>query len=358
MATKREKQQAQALADLEFDPQFRQIRDLWGQSRTQYLNDLRAARNRSRSTQQVALASKPRTRQIFETAKADLKTTNSDVDKAMAAVGPGTPSGLSGLLATAMQRERGAASNRLTNERASALADAEKKYTGAEAGKTLAYTTAKGNLLGTRKELTQKLQDLSGDKGNKISALLGEMVGARSDANAKSRASASKRITSGPYRGLTQGQVDSMSAEELRDYEKKNDKATGKGKGGANGRATNDQIRQLSDDFNSAIQYAQRAAAKGISRAQIAKVMLKGQSREESPTPVPKFGQLPTTLALDMAYDKHISRANAQRLHQLGYKVNDLTGAVSYTNRPKPKPKPKPKPVYPAATGGFANPFS
>jgi hypothetical protein len=341
MATKREKQQAQALVDLEFDPQFRQIRDLWGQTRSQYLNDLSAARNRARATQQVARTSQPKTAGFFDAAKKDLKGTNQTVDQAIAAVGPGTPSGLSGLIQTAMARERGAAQNRVSTEKASALTDLEKKITGAEAGKTLAYTTAKGNLLNQRKDLTQKLQDLSGDRGNKMTALLGEMVGARSEANAQSRAAANKRLTSGPYRGLTQGQVDSMSAQDLRDYEKQNEKDTGKGKG--KGRATNDQIRQLSDDFKAALQFAKDYSAQKAPRPQAADDLLRGRvpKKGESFDPTPKFGQLPASLALDMAYDGHISRANAQRLHKLGYKVNDLTGAISYTNRPKPKPKPR-----------------
>lgn len=354
MATKREKQQAQALTDLEFDPQFRQIRDLWGQTRSQYLKDLSAARNRSKATQQVARASQPKTAGFFDDAVKGLKTTNKTVDQAIAAVGPGTPSGLSGLIQTAMARERGTANNRVTGEKASALNDLEQKITGAEAGKTLAYTAAKGNLLSQRKDLTQKLQDLSSDKGNKMTALLTEMVGARSEANAATRAErdkttaeSNKTLTSGPYRGLTQSQVDSMSAKELRDYEKTNEKGTGKGKG-RNPRATNDMVKDLSDDFNEALKFAGDYRTQKQPRNVAADDLLRGRvpKKGESFDPVPKFGQLAASLALDMAYDGHISRANAQRLHKLGYKVDDLTGAISYTNRPpEPKPKPKPRPT-------------
>jgi len=186
-----------------------------------------------------------------------------------------------------------------------------------------------------------------------MTALLGEMVGARSEANAASRATASKRITSGPYRGLTQGQVDSMSAQELRDYEKQNEKATGGGEKGGVKRATNDQQLQLGNQFKEALNRAADYAAADKSkrnRAATAKELMKGTTGKDA---VPKMGQFPVSLALDMAFDGHISRANAQRLHRLGYKVSDLPGSVSFTDyrkkqaaRPKPKPKPKAPTVF------------
>jgi hypothetical protein len=187
MATKREKRQATLLADLEYDPQINVLRDAWGQSRTQYQRDLRMARNLNRSQQQVARTAEPKIRDIYKDARGSLAEGNSFVDKALAAAGPGTPTGLSGLINQQIARERGAARNANTAAETSARADLQSKITGAEAGKALAYTTAKSNLTSTRRDLTQKLSDLTGEKGKKLSLLLSGMVSERSAANAKAR---------------------------------------------------------------------------------------------------------------------------------------------------------------------------
>jgi hypothetical protein len=331
MATKREKQQAKALIDLEYGPQYNQVRDLWGQTRKQYLNDLSGARTIADSVTRTAKAADPKVRAIYGDAASDLKRTGSYVDQALEAVGPGTPTGLSGLMDRAMQRERGSARNANTAARTGALTDLQSKITGAAAGKALAYKAAKNTLTSSRNDLTQRLADLTGQSGSKMTALLSGMEDDRSKANTKTRESGNKTILSGPYRGHKQAEVDAATPDQLRQWEKQNTKTTGKGKGKSN-RTTTYRQGQYSDDINEAAGIAAQLYAGGDSRHQIAQKLLHGTTVPPGTNkqPVPKFGQLVASAALDMAIDKHISRANADALHKRKLRVSDIRGAVSY----------------------------
>lgn len=326
MASKKDRKTAAALIDLEYGPQFAQVRDLWGQTRSQYQRDLSGARQIAKGIQTQAAASEPKIKDIYSTGRADLRTSAGFVDKALDQI-PQTQTGLSGLLSQAMARERGAARDRNTSARTGALTELTNRASQAEAGKALAYKAAKGNLLSQRKDLTTRLADLTGQSQSKMTALLGQMSDERTKTREASRAAGGKTITSGAYAGYTQAELDAMSTEEKRKIATKKDAKSKSSKG----RATNDQIRQLSDDFNAALNQAKKLTDNP--RPTTAAVMIAGKSPvkgDKTGTTIKKSGQLPTTLALDIAYDGHISRANAKRLHALGYSVADLTGATSY----------------------------
>lgn len=247
MASKRDRKAAKALVDLEYGPQRNQIRDLWGQTRTQYLNDLSGARQIATGIKTEAAAAEPKVQGIYHDARADLKSSNSFVDKALAATPGGTPTGLSGLVTQAMQRERGTARNANTAARAGALTELTNRASEAEAGKALAYRAAKGSLLSARKGLTQRLADLSGQSSAKMTALLADMDTATSNA----RATANKTLTSGPYRGHTQAAVDAASPGTLRAWERQNTKTAGTG-GGTKAKDNTkhiESVRKESGDF-------------------------------------------------------------------------------------------------------------
>lgn len=201
MGKKRDAQTAQAQIDLQYGPQFAQVRDLWHQTHNQYVNDLSAARETARATQQQAKASQPVVKKIYDTAEKSLDSSSSFVDRALAATtAPGAESGLSGLLNTAMQRERGSAANANTAARTTSLNALVQRASDAQAGKDLAYSTAKQNLLSSRKTLTQKIADLTGEKGNALTVLTNQLADKRDatrattqSAQAKTDAAAQKR---------------------------------------------------------------------------------------------------------------------------------------------------------------------
>jgi hypothetical protein len=313
---------ARANVELEYGPQFAQVRDLLGQARSEFSNDLSSARNTAKAAQGYIDQSRPRVKQIYGSAASGQKTAEADVDKALANYSqPATP--LGGLLGQMMQRERGAAQSAINTAKTNALGDLEKRGAEVQAGKALAYTAARQKLTSTRKQLGQRLADLTGMSSAAVMAELGKIGAER----AKTDAAGAKTITSGPFAGYTQSDLDNMSPEAKR----KIAASSGSKAKSKKPRATRDQVKDLSDEFSQALNEANKYKDTN-SRSSLAKVLLAGQSpTKEDPTSVKSFGQLATTLALDMAYDGHISRANARRLHSLGYTVEDLTGAKSYT---------------------------
>jgi hypothetical protein len=193
MGKKRDTATAQAQIDLQYGPQFRQVRDLWNQTHSQYLNDLSAARETSRAVQRQAKASQPVVQGIYDTAQKGLKQSNSFVDKALAAgTTPASTSALGGLLTQAMQRERGSANNANTAARTGALTELVQRASGAEAGKALAYNTAKSNLLSTRKQLTQRLADLTGESQSQMTVLTNQLSDKRDATRAQTQAAQDK----------------------------------------------------------------------------------------------------------------------------------------------------------------------
>jgi hypothetical protein len=337
------RRRARALVDLEYGPQFNQIRDLFGQAETQYRNDRVGARETAKAVQAEAKASRPVVKDIYRDARKDLKSSNSFVDKAIATLDvPQT--GLTGLLSQATQRERGTARTQNVAERRAALNDLVQRASSAEAGKALGYTVARQNLRSTNKDLTQRLVDLTGQSQAKMTALLADMRADRADVRAKAKeaqgkvdAAAGKTITSGVFRGLTQGELDGMTAKEKQDWIKAHDTTMGtKGRPKSN-RRTAVQQTALSNEVQKALSVAHTYAPHNT-RPQLANTLLAGAPASKDPKTgevdpgIPSFGQLAATLALDMAYDGHISRANARRLHRLGYRVKDIAGAVSYAD--------------------------
>lgn len=203
---------ANALVDLEYGPQFAAVRDAYNSATTQYHRDLSGARQTARAIQGSARQADPKLRSVYNAASRGLDATNAETDAAIAAVQTGsTP--LSGLLGQMMQRERGAAQNRITDEKADALAELKTKGVEAEAGRAMAYGLAKSNLKDTRKQLTQKLADLTGLRGSALSLKLSEMQAASDAASAESN----KTITSGPFAGMTRAEIDALSPKERRE---------------------------------------------------------------------------------------------------------------------------------------------
>jgi hypothetical protein len=368
MATKSERRKARALIDLEYGPQYAQVRDLWNQTRSSYLNDLSKARQIETGIKVSAAAAEPRIRDIYHDARDDLKSSSGFVDRSIAALPAAPQTGLTALLGQQMQRERGTALNRNTGARAQALTELTNRASSAEAGKALAYRAAKSNLTSQRKDLTTRLADLTGQSGAKMTALLEGMVGDRHDANVKARTEAdkataqgNKTLTSGPYRGHKQADVDAATPEQLRAWERQNTKTSSSAKGG--GRASLENREQISNDFAEAWGTAKTfdvstPAKRHAAAAEIIKGSAPVKDKKGNVTPgVKKAKQFVASMALDMEADGHISRANAKKLHDLGYKLSDLTGAVSYgtwlkspagrrwlAQQRNPKQPPAPKP--------------
>jgi hypothetical protein len=144
------------------------------------------------------------------------------------------------------------------------------------------------------------------------------------------------------------------------------------GKGKSGNRRTVKEQTDLNNGFSSAVSWAARLrtqlakppkqGGQGLdpnskaSRHMVAQILLQGRVASKQGQGIPKAGQLPLTLALDSVYDGHISRNNAQRLHDLGYKVDDLNNVVTATQYEQRHPR---KPKRPQKPNVFnTNPFT
>jgi hypothetical protein len=193
----------------------------------------------------------------------------------------------------AAARESQGAKTRMAEAASAARQELVDRATAAKSGQGFAVNQAQQTYASSAKKLGQKLQDVLGERGSYISGRLGTLANQRAEA-------------------LRYAQ----------DY-------ANNSKGGT--------------------PHERRAAA----RDALLRGAPAGKDSKGAYPGTPSFGQLPLTLALDMAFDKHISRAHGARLHGLGYKVADLSGARSYVqwlatpegqawqraqNRPKSRP--------------------
>ena len=111
----------------------------------------------------------------------------------------------------------------------------------------------------------------------------------------------------------------------------------GGGGGGAgsgttkNDAATRDQLKNFQTNFRRALNVASAIRGQN-SRSTVARILTDGQKATKEEPGVNAVGdQLAISMALDMAYDGHISRANARTIKkQRGITVGGVQGAKSY----------------------------
>lgn len=313
---------ASALADEKYGPQIAAVKDLYGQAKEQYKSDIDAATASAAAAQLNAKRATPGMRAIYGESGRSLATTGGEVDTSLAGIGPAAD-----IFKASIARERGTAANRVSSARAGALSDLLTRGVQAEGGKQLALGQARKTYGKTADTLSTKLTDIAGQRGSSIAAALGDL-----------RTKRAERVTRKTIaREGIQSREDIAAANRTAANQRAAAKAKQGGKkaaGGSGGsRATNVQIGGLSDNFQKALRYAKGYATNQRPRSQAADDLLRGRDIPKGGDPsqrVPSFGQLTTSVALDMAYDGHVSQQNAKRLHKLGFDVADISGALSY----------------------------
>jgi len=234
-------------------------------------------------------------------------------------------------------RERATAERQATEAKTRSLMDLTDRAQSATAGEQYAINNARKEYGQTKRTLSSKLTDLLGQRGNLVTTELGKL----NASDAEAAAAGEDLITSGAFAGMTKDEVRALSPAErtqiTSDYNnrgKKGDKGDGK-----KSRASQDKIEKLSSNFSRALAYAKDYN----DRATAAEALVKGlpdkvdQYGVRQPgTGKPALPQFAVSLALDMIFgdkgNKYISQTNVKRLHDLGYKVTDLPGAVGYND--------------------------
>lgn len=321
---------ARAEGDVRFGPQVSQIRDLYQQAAGQKVSDISAAKQNARSAIAFARAARPEVNAIYRRGGNVAEAAAADVANAFTPLGAGADP-----FRAVAAREAQGAKTRMEEARTAARQELVDRATSAKAGQGFAVNQARQEYRSSKRTLGQKLEDVLGQRGSYIAGRLGTLANQRAAENLKLRlASMGDQTTRDVAAAKIQADKEAAAI-------KAKDKAKDKDKGGGGGgRATAQQRTSLSNEFNRALRFAQDYAndPKGGTpherRAAARDALLRGSqggkdAQGEYPG-TPHFGQLPLTLALDMAIDRHVSRAHAQRLHGLGFKVGDVSGARTF----------------------------
>lgn len=319
---------------LKYDPQVSQINTLNRQAQGQFASDIESAKAQAASTVNYAKAARPQTKAIYEQANAQTAAEASDVAKAFENAGPAAD-----VFRAATAREQGQQRGRLAGAGAAAQTGLTNRITGALAGRQAGYMQAQADLGKTKDTLATQLSDVLKARGNDLTAMLGSLRNERIDRQTKTRTEETKVKDTGAFAGMTVGEINKLSAAERAALVDKYNADKTKPKAGEKGdRRTANERQTLSDVFNEARDTALKLKnANKFDRATAADKLLHGTvpseaGRKAGEQGIKKAGQLAASLALDMAYDGRISKQNAARLHKLGYKVDDLIGAKSYTS--------------------------
>ena len=308
-----------------------------------------SAKETARATQSYAQQALPGVRKIYSGATDATNATQQDVATAFGNLG-----GAADVFKAATAREQGGARSRITEAAARAEQDLKDRATGAIAGRALALGEARRSYRSNLGTLSSKLTDIAGLEGSEIAARLGQL---RSESLERGNRRDVARI--GAESRESVAAADRASREKIA-ADKAKDKA---GPGGVK-RASAERIEKFSDKVREAMGVADALKVGGDDRRTAAPKLVHGTTipagtkpdpkTGEIPRPVPKFGQLVASIALDMAHDGHISRQNARRLHELGYKVSDVQGLVSTAEHWRKHPPPPPRERPPG--GAWARP--
>jgi len=359
---------ATAIQDEKYGPQVSQIKDLYGTAGDQRTSDIEAAKAGSQSAQMYAKNAEPGVRQIYSDATTSTNQANDDVTAAFSKIGSAAD-----VFKAATAREQGGAKTRITSQGTAALQELIDRGVAAKAGEQLAVGKANTDYGATTKTLSQKLLDIAGARGAGIAASLGSLASDRAGNQTKidiakigAGARANDRATSGAFAGMTDAEIGDLTPAQRQ--AKVDTFNASKGSPKKTDRRTANERQDLSAEFNKALTYAQGYKEQGDPRETASRTLLRGKPASSKGTKgkpdyevidaVPSFDQLALAVALDMAYDKRVSAANARKLHALGYKVSDVTGAVSstaYQQKRSNKLAPR-TPAPRGATGG--SPFS
>jgi hypothetical protein len=322
---------ATAEADLKYGPEVQAVKGLIDQAREQYEGDVTAARGNAQAVQSYARQAKPGVADIYKDASGSANAAAADVARAFGGLGAAAD-----IFRAATAREQGGQRSRIAEAKAAATQSLVDRGTEAKAGEAFAVNNARSGFNKSANSLSQRLADITGESQAAIVARLGALRTERAERakdktvtriGAESRAAegAANRAARAGENAADRASREKIAAANRAAAAKR--AREGKGPGGVK-RATTTRIENLSADFSDALGVA--AANKEQPRSRVAKTMITGQTPTKTTPAVPKFDQLVASMALDMAYDGHVSRANANRLHKLGYKVSDITGATSY----------------------------
>jgi hypothetical protein len=310
---------AEAMADLNVGPQVSEVKGLFDQAKSQYAEDVASAHAGGESSRAFANLARPTVQKDYDEAASGAVTSNAVADAAFGGVDATDP------FKAALLRERATAGRQAGESKAAALQGLTDRVQQAASGEQYAINQARGEYGKTKATLSSKIQDLLGQRGNLVTTELGKLNTADQTAAEKG----GDIYTSGAFNGMTKAEVKALSPQQRADivtaFNKKGPKA------GPKNRASRDDIKDLTSDFSTALSKAKDYDARGDAATELVQGVDDAVDKNGHRIPnsgVKAIDQFPVSLALDMKFDGRLSAQNIKRLHDLGFKVSDIPGAI------------------------------
>lgn len=369
--------QVDAESTLKFGPEESSLAQQLRDADSNYGTDVAAAHGTRRAIEEAARTSGPKLQRTYETAQgtvADTKRTLAQDLSSLPNAGP---------IAGASARDAAGTERRLSEALASASAETTSRSRDAASGEGYAVAAAGQRRDATREKVAAREDELAQEKGAFAQGRSGELVEAARGRSVTRRGQDKTADTATANRTSHEH----VASEDRASREKiAADRAAAAAADKKKGKPRDPKAQQkFATDFTRAkaqvtrvraeVSDKDKAAGKTErSRQEVAAIVVNGRPGQTiendakgnplpNPVKVPKVSptdQLVTSVALDVAYDGHISTANLKKLHAQGISVRELgisTAGRSGTKKPAGAVSPLPTPSsLPSGSGALGRP--
>jgi len=319
---------ANAESKVRYGPKQTALAGLLSEAQGNYASDVTAAKAGAKSSIVHARNARKPLAAIYDEATGAADSAASDVATAFGGLGAAADP-----FRAATAREQGAAKTRLATSKASALSELSDRKTEATVGRQFALTNAKTEFRSNMSQLASQLAALGDEQGAYVAGRIGALGESR--ANRQNQRQIQKISGTNASKLEDQRHGNRLTEQAAKDAAKaKKDKKKGPDP------ASRAERRDFESQFNKALRYASAYADPNkpggvTSRTQAADDLITGRpawkdDKDELHSAIPAItDQAALSAALDMAYNKSISGANAKRIRKLGIKPGQLSGAVT-----------------------------
>lgn len=372
--------QVDAESTLKFGPQQASLAQQLKDAGKQYDSDVSVAQGTAEAIQQAAKTAKPKLTGDYKTALSTVDDTKTSLAADLAKL----PS--AGAIAGASARDAAGTTRRLSEALAASKAETDSRARDATSGEAYAISNARTKLSDTREKVADAGTELSREQGAFAQGRSGELVEAARGRSVTRRGQDKTADTAADNRKSADDRAQATLDETTRHNKEteNNTRNAAKNKAGADPKQTEkfgtslararEQVKRVMGEVSD----KDKASGKvQRSRSETAGILVNGRPGQKienapkdgvyggqklkagDPLPNPivvpdvkQTDQLAASVALDLAYDGHLSTANLKRLHALKISVHDLgisTAGRSGTKASKAKPGvpllPKPAPL-------------
>lgn len=329
------KRLARQEARLRYNPERRGLIGALGEAKATRRSEKRAARSTGRGLRATIRASRKPTEENYDRLDSALAKSDGTFDGGVMHADLQGLGGAAGSIVAAALAESASARQRASEARSNRMQDLDDQIIRAREGQVGAVRQANQAYRQNTAKILQQLAALDADEGLYSATALGRMRNERSGrrTNVRTQREARDARFMEKY-GVTYEQFKSMTPKERRNAERAHNPDKSKDGKGKKPREWAPPATQgkAADTISLALAQAKRLKREKLDRAGAAQVLTEGREKikgEKDGTEfeipeVPKFAGLWASIALDLAYDGHISARNARLLRKRGIRVRKL----------------------------------